>query len=164
MTGPERIPSGATVVIDSSVLFAMGGPENEKHRTFRRFVERNGITVTVSERVAEELGESPSEYGYQLDRLRMARESGWLRPVRADFTIRGVPGSSIAPASAWRRSRPRTSLKTRSRRPTQSSQAWPTSRRSEVPIGDVLGETEFGERISVVEGREFLSSLLGEEW
>ena len=55
-------------------------------------VERNGSTVTVSKRVAEELVESQSEYGSRRERLRAAYEAGWLRPVRPDFTVGGVPG------------------------------------------------------------------------
>jgi hypothetical protein len=30
----EQIPRGSTAVIDSSVLFAMGGPSNSKYQAF----------------------------------------------------------------------------------------------------------------------------------
>ncbi|WP_049929100.1 hypothetical protein [Halopiger goleimassiliensis] len=80
-------PPDSTIVIDSSVLFAMGGPTNEKCQAFERFVRRRNITVRVPQRVAEELGESPDDYGYQRDRLEHAREAGWLESATIDFSI-----------------------------------------------------------------------------
>ncbi|WP_042662496.1 hypothetical protein [Haloferax sp. ATB1] len=61
----EAIPRESTAIIDSSVLFAMGGPSNEKYQAFERFVRQQDLTVTVPEQVAEELGESPGAYEYQ---------------------------------------------------------------------------------------------------
>jgi hypothetical protein len=58
MVGAE-IPRDSTAIIDSSVLFAMGGPSNEKYQAFERFVRQRNLTVTVPEQVAAELGESP---------------------------------------------------------------------------------------------------------
>ena len=43
------VPSKSTAIIDSSVLFAMGGPDNEKYRAFEQFVRRRGLTVNVPE-------------------------------------------------------------------------------------------------------------------
>ena len=58
MPGAE-IPSDSTAIIDSRVLFAMGGPSNKKYQTFERFVRQRNLTVTVPEQVAAELDESP---------------------------------------------------------------------------------------------------------
>ena len=55
----RKIPNDSEAIIDSSVLFAMGGPSNEKYQAFERFVRQQNITVSVPEQVAEELGESP---------------------------------------------------------------------------------------------------------
>ncbi|XGI82759.1 hypothetical protein ACEU6E_05595 [Halorutilales archaeon Cl-col2-1] len=85
-----NIPSGSTVIVDSSVLFAIGGPENEKYQAFERYFERKNINVKMPERVAEELGESPDEYEYQRNRLRAASESGWLDSAETDFGVSGV--------------------------------------------------------------------------
>ncbi|ODR83284.1 hypothetical protein BG842_14010 [Haladaptatus sp. W1] len=90
MPGAE-IPSDSTAIIDSSVLFAMGGPSNEKYQAFERFVRQRNLTVTVPEQVAAELGESPDAYAYQRDRLRAAQDAGWLEPGRIDFSTPRVP-------------------------------------------------------------------------
>jgi hypothetical protein len=90
MVGAE-IPSDSTAIIDSSVLFAMGGPSNEKYQAFERFVRQRNLTVTVPEQVAAELGESPDAYAYQRDRLRAAQDAGWLEPGRIDFSTPRVP-------------------------------------------------------------------------
>ena len=86
-----EIPSDSTAIIDSSVLFAMGGPSNEKYQAFERFVRQRNLTVTVPEQVATELGESPDAYAYQRDRLRAAQDAGWLEPGRIDFSTPRVP-------------------------------------------------------------------------
>lgn len=86
----DELPSDSIAVIDTSVLFAMGGPSNEKYQAFERFVRRRTIAARVPERVAEELGESPTAYTYQRDRLQAARDAGWLEIDRVDFTIAGV--------------------------------------------------------------------------
>ena len=80
------VPSKSTAIIDSSVLFAMGGPDNEKYRAFEQFVSRRGLTVRVLEQVAEEPGESPDAYAYQRDRFRAAQDAGWLERGRIDFS------------------------------------------------------------------------------
>lgn len=90
MAGCE-IPSESTAIIDSSVLFAMGGPSNEKYQAFERFVRRRAITVMIPQQVAEELGESPDAYAYQRDRLRAAQDAGWVEPGRIDVSIPRVP-------------------------------------------------------------------------
>jgi hypothetical protein len=83
---PE-IPPDSTAIIDSSVLFAMGGPDNKRYRAFEQFVTRRNITVYIPGYVAEELGESPEAYVYQRERLRAAQDAGWLAPCRIDFSI-----------------------------------------------------------------------------
>jgi hypothetical protein len=61
-----EIPNDSVAIIDSSVLFAMGGPSNETYQAFERFVRRHTIMVTVPEQVVEELwecGRSPVRRG-----------------------------------------------------------------------------------------------------
>lgn len=85
MTGRDEIPRGSVAIIDSSVLFAMGGPDNEKYQAFQRFVTQRDITVYIPSQVAEELGEAPDSFRYQRDRLRAAQESGWLEPAEVEY-------------------------------------------------------------------------------
>jgi hypothetical protein len=47
MTGWDEIPQGSSAVIDSSVLFAMGGPDNEKYQAFQRFVTQHELTILI---------------------------------------------------------------------------------------------------------------------
>lgn len=85
MTGWDEIPRGCTGVIDSSVLFAMGGPDNEKYQAFQRFVTQRELTVYIPSQIAEELGEAPDAYTFHRDRLRAAQESGWLERGNVDY-------------------------------------------------------------------------------
>jgi hypothetical protein len=84
MSQESEIPPKSTAIIDSSVLFAMGGPDNEKYSAFEEFVTGRGLTVKVPEQVAEELGEGPEAYAYQRDRLQTAQDAGWLESGRID--------------------------------------------------------------------------------
>ena len=86
MAQEPDIPPKSTAIIDSSVLFAMGGPDNEKYIAFEKFVTGRGLTVKVPEQVAEELGEGPEGYGYQRKRLQAAQNAGWLESGRIDFS------------------------------------------------------------------------------
>lgn len=86
----ESIPRDSIVVIDSSVLFAMGGPSNKKYQAFERHVQHQNLAVRVPQQVAEELGESPDAYVYERDRLKAAQDARWLEPGQIDFTLSGV--------------------------------------------------------------------------
>ena len=46
MTREPEIPPKSTAIIDSSVLFAMGGPDNEKYSAFEEFVAGRGLIGT----------------------------------------------------------------------------------------------------------------------
>lgn len=80
------IPPKSTAIIDSSVLFAMGSPDNEKYRAFEKFVMGRGLTVKIPKQVAEELGEAPEAYAYQRERLQAAQSAGWLQSGQIDFS------------------------------------------------------------------------------
>lgn len=56
------LPSGSIAILDSSVLFAMGGLSNDKYQAFEEYVIRRNIAVRIPGHVAEELGESPEAY------------------------------------------------------------------------------------------------------
>ncbi|MCU4800390.1 hypothetical protein OB920_08420 [Halobacteria archaeon HArc-gm2] len=85
MQGPE-LPRGSIAIVDTSVVFAMGGPSNDKYQAFESYVTRRDIAVRIPDHVAEELGESPETYRYQRDRLRSAQDAGWLDRAEVDFT------------------------------------------------------------------------------
>ena len=175
MTASPAIPADSTAIIDSSVLFAMGGPDNEKYRAFQRFVTRQRITVTVPRRVAEELGESPAAYAYQRDRLRAAQEAGWLEPGSIDFSVPGV--SEVV-------DRTRARMAKRSAEDVTEDEIEKTDTilaglayqyaideaihvtvfvsdtLAEGAIRDVLSSTTVGDRTLVVEGRLFINDLV----
>lgn len=174
----EALPPDSLVVIDSSVLIAMGGPANEKYRAFERYVNRRNVTVRMPDAVAEELGESPAEYGFQRDRLRAAQDAGWLEQGQIEF------------------SNPRVSAivdRTRARMATLSADdvtedeiertdtvlaglAFQYAVGTDTPvtvlvsdavaeqaISDVLSATEVDDSIAVVEGRALLNTLVAGE-
>lgn len=80
------LPRGSLAIVDTSVLFAMGGPSNDKYQAFEEYVTQLKIAVRIPDHVAAELGESPGAYRYQRDRLRSAQEAGWLERAEVDFT------------------------------------------------------------------------------
>ncbi|GAB3690968.1 hypothetical protein GCM10028857_27850 [Salinarchaeum chitinilyticum] len=80
------LPSESVAILDSSVLFAMGGPSNDKYQAFERYVKRRDVAVRIPDHVAEELGESPGAYRYHRDRLRAAQDAGWLARAAVDFS------------------------------------------------------------------------------
>lgn len=84
------LPEDSIVILDSSVLIAMGGPSTEKYQAFEEHVTRRNVTARIPAHVATELGESPEAYTYQRDRLRAAQKAGWLEQVSVDFSNPGV--------------------------------------------------------------------------
>jgi len=90
MSSWEAIPKGSRAVIDSSVLFAMGGPDNEKYQAFQRFIKRRNLTAYIPSQVAEELGEAPDAYTFHRDRLRAAHTAG-----RNFVNILATPGGEM---------------------------------------------------------------------
>lgn len=89
MTGAD-LPSGSIAIVDTSVIFAMGGPSNDKYQALEEYVTQHNVDVRIPDHVAEELGESPDAYRYQRDRLRSAQDAGWLERAEVDFTDPGV--------------------------------------------------------------------------
>ena len=85
-----ELPRGSIAIVDTSVIFAMGGPSNDKYQAFESYVTRRDAAVRIPDHVAEELGESPDRYRYQRDRLRSAQDAGWLERAEVDFTDAGV--------------------------------------------------------------------------
>ena len=71
-----EIPRGSVVVVDSSVLIAMGSPENEKYRAFEEYVKSRNVDIVVPERVAEEVDDAPEAYEFGRRRLVEAAEAG----------------------------------------------------------------------------------------
>ena len=46
MPGVE-FPHGSIAIVDTSVLYAMGGPSNEKYRAFEEYVTRRDVAVRM---------------------------------------------------------------------------------------------------------------------
>lgn len=89
MPGVE-LPRGSIAIVDTSVLYAMGGPSNDTYQAFEKYVTQRDVSVRIPDHVAEELGESPGAYRYQRDRLRSAQDAGWLERATVDFSDSGV--------------------------------------------------------------------------
>ncbi len=173
---PHEIPSDSIAIIDSSVLFAMGGPSNDKYQALEQFVRRQNISVKIPDHVAKELGESPAQYEYQRDRLRAAQDAGWLDRGEIDFTIPNV--SKIVDKTRTRMAKLAASdVSEDDIEKTDTILAGVayqyaiekhdvsvlvSDRLAQRAITDVLAATAVSEYIVVVEGRELLQKLVSE--
>ncbi|MUV89069.1 hypothetical protein GJ629_03440 [Halapricum sp. CBA1109] len=171
----EELPSDSLAIVDTSVIYAMGGPSNEKYQAFEKYVTRRNISVRIPDHVAEELGESPDAYHYQRDRLRSAQDAGWLERAEVDFTDPDV-------SDAIDRTRERIyslsaddvtedEIETTDAVLAGLAYQYATKKTGHVAIlvsdtlaeqaiADVLAAMGVGEEISVIEGRIFLGELL----
>lgn len=179
MAPEPEIPPDSTAIIDSSVLIAMGGPDNEQYRAFEQFVTRRNLSVYIPGHVAEEMGESPDAYVYQRDRLQAAQNAGWLEPGRIDFSTPRV--SDIVD-------------KTRKRMLNLSAEdvtedeiektdtilaglayqyatggathvtVFVSDTKAEQAIEDVLTAVDVGESTTIIEGRGFINDLVADQF
>lgn len=175
---PEvELPPGSIAIVDTSVIFAMGGPSNDKCQAFEEYVTQQDVAVRIPDHVAEELGESPEAYRYQRDRLRSAQDAGWLERAEVDFTDSGV--SDVIDRTRERIYSLSADDVTADEVETtdavlaglayqlateQSRQVaiLVSDRLAEAAIADVLGAAGVEEETQIVEGRTFLSDLLDE--
>ncbi|WP_246988898.1 hypothetical protein [Halorientalis marina] len=171
----EELPSDSLAIVDTSIIYAMGGPSNEKYQAFEQYVTRRNISVRIPDHVAEELGESPDAYHYQRDRLRSAQDAGWLERADVDFTDSDV-------SDAIDRTRERIynlsaddvtedEIETTDAVLAGLAYQYATEQTGHVAvlvsdtlaeqaIADVLAAMGVGEETSVIEGRIFLDDLL----
>jgi hypothetical protein len=178
MVRKPEIPSKSTAIIDSSVLFAMGGPNNEKYSAFEEFVTRRGLTVKVPEQVAEELGESPEAYAYQRERLRAAQNAGWLESGRIDFsnprvsevvdkTRKRMVNLSADDVTEDEIERTDTVLAGLAYQYATGGAThvaiFVSDRIAEQAIEDVLSATDVSDTTAVIEGRAFLEELVADQ-
>lgn len=173
MTTVEELPEGSIAILDSSVLFAMGGPSNEKYQAFERYVTQRNVIVRIPDQVAEELGESPTAYTYQRDRLRAAEDAGWLERAEVDFSIPGVSDATdrtrvrmanLSADDVTEDEIEKTDTVLAGLAYQYAADASVTvlvsDRVAERAIEDVLSAMGVSDRTAVVEGREFLESLV----
>jgi hypothetical protein len=178
MTGAPDIPHGSSAVIDSSVLFAIGAPDNEKYQAFQQFVTQRELSVYIPTHVAEELGEAPDAYTFHRDRLRAAQEAGWLERAEIDYenptvsevidrTRKRMVNLSADDVTEDEIEKTDTVLAGLAYQYASHPQAHVTvfvsDRIAEEAIRDVLSAMDIENRILVVEGREFVQNLLSEE-
>jgi len=170
---PSEIPSDSVAIIDSSVLFAMGGPSNDKYQALERFVRRQNILVKIPDQVAKELGESPAQYEYQRDRLRAAQDAGWLDRGEIDFTTPNVSkivdktrnrmaklaASDISEDDIEKTDTILAGLAYQYAMENQAVSVLVSDRLAQQAMADVLSSTTVSEYIVVVEGRELLKDL-----
>jgi hypothetical protein len=173
------LPSGSIAIVDTSVLYAMGGPSNDKYQAFEQCVTRHHVTVRIPDHVARELGESPEDYRYQRDRLRSAQDAGWLERAEVDFTDPDV-------SNAIDRTRERIhslsaddvtedEIETTDAVLARLAYQYATERTEQVTvlvsdtlaeraIEDVLAAVDVESGTAVVEGRTFLNDLLDDQF
>lgn len=175
MTANDEIPRGSKAIIDSSVLFAMGGPDNEKYQAFQRFVTKRELTVYIPSQVAEELGEAPDAYAFHRDRLRAAQEAGWLERGDVDYQ---KPDISRAIDRTRKRIRNRSAEDVNEDDIEKADTvlaglAYQYASKIHVhvtvfvsdlvaqrAIGDVLSAMDVDDRVLVIEGRQFVQGLV----
>ena len=174
MTGVP-IPPGSVVVIDTSVIIAIGRPANEKYRALEQYVTRHDITVRVPDYVASELGESPDAYQYQHESLRAARDAGWVHPVSAKFDAPAVStvidrtrermaalsADDVTEDEIEKTDAVLAGVAYQLAQNDQSIGVLVSDSIAEQAIADVLSAE--GCEVSVVEGREFVTSLVESE-
>lgn len=173
-----EIPPKSTAIIDSSVLFAMGGPDNEKYSAFEEFVTGRGLRVRMPEQVAEELGEAPEVYAYQRGRLEAAQNEGWLESGRIDFsnprvsevvdkTRERMATLSVDDVTEDEIERTDTVLAGLAYQYATGGAShvaiFVSDRVAEQAIRDVLAAVDISDRTAVIEGRAFLEKLVADQ-
>lgn len=173
------LPGDSIAIVDSSVLFAMGGPSNDKYQAFEEYVTRRNVDVRIPDHVAEELGESPGAYHYQRDRLRAAQEAGWLERAEVDFSepdvvdtidrtrerIFSLSADDVTQDEIETTDAILAGLAYQYRTDQSSHVAILVSDRvAEQAIEDVLTAMDAGDQTAVVEGRVFLNELLDSQF
>jgi len=168
-----ELPPGSVVVIDTSVLIALGKPDNEKFQRFEEHVTENEITVRVPGYVAEELGDAPEDYQYQRERLRAARDAGWLTSVAVDFEnpevsdivdrtrerMAALAADDISADEIEKTDTVLAGVACQLAGTQQGVGVLVSDALAAEAIGDVLAAAGHGD-IAVVDGREFISELV----
>ena len=178
MTENPDIPHGSSAIIDSSVLFAIGAPDNEKYQAFQQFVTQRELSVYIPTHVAEELGEAPDAYTFHRERLRAAQEAGWLERAEIDYenptvskvidrTRKRMVNLSADDVSEDEIEKTDTVLAGLAYQHANHPQAHVTVFVSdgiaEKAIRDVLSTMDVENRVLVVEGRQFIQNLLDKQ-
>jgi len=178
MTENPDIPHGSSAIIDSSVLFAIGAPDNEKYQAFQRFVTQRELSVYIPTHVAKELGEAPDTYTFHRERLRAAQEAGWLE--RSEINYENSTVSKVIDRTRKRMvnlsandviedeiEKTDTVLAGLAYQHANYPQAHVTIFVSdgiaEKAIRDVLSTMDVENRVLVVEGRRFIQNLLDKQ-
>jgi len=178
MTGTD-LPHGSVAIVDTSVLFAMGGPSDDKYRAFESYVTDRGVTARIPGHVAEELGEAPEAYRYQRDRLRSAQDAGWLERATVDFSDPDVSDvvdrtrariHSLSAEDVTEDEVETTDAVLAGLAYQYATAQWDhvavlvSDRLAEQAIEDVLTAVDVGAAVTVIEGREFLNDLLDDQF
>ncbi|ERH13289.1 MAG: hypothetical protein J07HB67_02327 [halophilic archaeon J07HB67] len=71
------VPTGAAVLVDTNVFFAIGGPSNSNYRRFRDTIRAAEASCWLPQRVVEELG------GPETDRIETALSAGWVETAES---------------------------------------------------------------------------------
>jgi len=74
---PDEPGPDDTVLVDTNVFVAVGGPDNTKYQALRAFATDHNLELHVPERVVEELRTM-----HAADRVEQAVQAGWARVVQ----------------------------------------------------------------------------------
>lgn len=175
----NEIDPDSTVVIDSSVLIAIGGPENEKFQALAEYATQRDLVFQLPRRVLEEVDESPSTYEPQRTRIRAALDQGWMvtapTPDYASSTVAAVMDSVRARMAQKADSRDDMVEKTDTALAGIAVHLLTTD--PEVTIvtilmadtgaaaamRDVFAARSYGDSISIVDGRRLAMELVGDD-
>lgn len=92
MSHGRLTPFPSALVLDTSFLRTVGGPERRSYRTFRAYVVAEGIELFLGERVVEELEEQRGYVG--IDRIDEARTNDQVTivdPVQPGVRVHDGP-------------------------------------------------------------------------
>lgn len=85
------------VVVDTSFIYAMGGPENEKYETVSTYTTTTGTTFYVPPRVYEECRVREADDLEVVPQLHQGTSDGWLQFCEAlDYSVRLRDGMRVA--------------------------------------------------------------------
>jgi len=173
---PREIPSDSIAIIDSSVLFAMGGPSNDKYQALERFVRRKNISVKIPTRSPKNWVRVQPNTSINVTDSVQHRMQGGLIEAKLISQTQMCLQLSTRHGLAWRNFQRLMSLRMILKKRIRSSRGLAyqcamenqdvsvlvSDRLAQQAMTDVLSATTVREYLFVVEGRELLTNLICE--
>lgn len=96
MSNGDLTPFPSALMLDTSFLRTVGGTGSAAYQTFSEYVESEGITLFLGERVVEELTEQRSYIS--IDWIEKARTTDWVTivgPVQPGVRVHDGPRAGV---------------------------------------------------------------------